>query len=96
MLQIIISAIRDRKVLSFTYSGISRIVQPVAVGVSRTGNDALRCYQTQGGHITPGHEWDFCVISEISDLRATGEHFEGEPPGYKRGDRHMTTIYAEL
>jgi len=96
MLQTIIKAIQNREILSFSYSGILRVVQPAAVGVSRAGNDALRCYQIQGGHITPGHEWDFCEVSKISGLRATGEYFEGEPPGYKRGDKHMITIYAEL
>jgi hypothetical protein len=24
--------------------------------VSRAGHDALRCFQTKGGHVTPGHE----------------------------------------
>lgn len=96
MLQIIIDAIRNRKVLSFTYHNIARIVEPHAVGVSRTGHDALRCFQIQGGHVTPGHEWDFCEISKISNLSATGQLFIGERPGYRRGDKHMTTIYAEL
>ena len=96
MLQTIINAIHNREFLSFTYRGFSRVVQPTAVGVSRTGSDILRCYQTQGGHVTPGHEWDLCEISKISNLRATGEHFSGEPPEYKRGDKGMITIYAEL
>lgn len=96
MLQIIINAIENRYVLSFTYSGINRIVEPHAVGVSRAGHDALRCFQIQGDHVKFGHEWDFCEISKMSHLRATGEHFSGERPGYKRGDKHMTTIYAEL
>lgn len=96
MLQIIINAIHNREYLAFTYSGYSRIVQPAAVGVSRAGNDVLRCYQTAGGHVTPGHEWDLCDLSKISSLRATGEHFAGEPPQYRRGDKGMSTIYAEL
>lgn len=96
MLQTIINAIRNRDVLLFTYSGLPRTVQPATVGVSRAGKDVLRCYQTAGGHITPGHEWDLCEISKISNLRASGQHFSGDPPGYKRGDKGMTTIYAEL
>lgn len=96
MLQAIIDAIRNRKVLTFTYNGIARVVEPHAVGVSRTGNDALRCYQIQGGHITPGHEWDFCDLSQISAMRETGDVFAGARPGYRPGDKHMTRIYAEL
>lgn len=92
----IIDAIRNRQYLAFTYGGIARIAQPAAVGISRAGNDVLRCYQTQGGHKTGGHDWDLCTVSEISGLGVTGENFVGDPPGYKRGDKGMTTIYAEL
>lgn len=96
MLQTISNAIRNHEYLAFTYSGYSRTVQPAAVGVSRAGKDVLRCYQTAGGHVTPGHEWDLCDLSKISNLRAIGEHFVGEPPQYRRGDKGMSTIYAEL
>lgn len=96
MLQTIINAIRNREVLSFTYDGLARIVEPHAVGVSTAGNNVLRCYQTQGGHVTPGHELDFCKISKIFGLRTTGQHFVGERPGYRRGDKDMATIFAEL
>lgn len=96
MRRIIIDAIQTRKVLSFSYDGLRRVVEPHAVGRSRTGNEVLRCFQTKGGHVTPGHEWDFCVFSKIKDLAVTGETFSGERPGYRRGDSHMTEIYAEL
>lgn len=72
------------------------MVQPAAIGVSRAGNDVLRCYQIAGAHVTPNHEWDLCGISKISNLQISGQHFSGEPPGYKRGDKGMITIYAEL
>ncbi|RAP79260.1 hypothetical protein DPR00_34275 [Burkholderia pseudomallei] len=96
MLQTVIDAILNREVLSFTYEGFSRVVEPHAVGVSTAGNNVLRCYQIQGGHVTPGHEWDLCNISKISRLQVTGQHFLGERPGYRRGDRHMIRIFAEL
>jgi hypothetical protein len=96
MRQTIISAIRNREHLSFTYSGFTRVVQPAAIGVTSAGNDAVRCYQVEGGHVTPGHEWDLCVLSGISGLRLTGKRFEGVPPGYRKGDKHLNPIYAEL
>lgn len=96
MLKTIINAIHNREHLSFTYSGLSRIVQPAAVGVSHAGNEVLRCYQTAGGHVTPGHEWDFCTLSNMSNLVATGKCFVGNPPQYKRGDKGMSIVYAEL
>lgn len=96
MLQTIINAIKNRDVIEFTYSGLTRVAQPSAVGVSRAGNNVLRCYQIQGGHVNPNHAWDLCEISKIANLRTTGQTFAGAPPGYKRGDKGMTTIYAEL
>ena len=92
----ICNAIINHEYLTFTYDGYSRKVQPAAYGVSRAGNDVLRCYQTAGGHVTPGHEWDLCLISKISFLSSTGEYFDSVPPGYKKGDKGMSTIYCEL
>jgi len=96
MLQTIINAIQSRELIAFTYSGIARVVQPAAVGVSRAGNNVLRCYQTQGGHVTSGHTWDLCEIAQMTNLRATGQNFAGDPPGYKRGDKGMVSIFAQL
>lgn len=96
MLNTIINAIRNRQVLMFTYSGLIRVVEPHAVGVSTAGNDVLRCYQTGGGHVTPGHEWDLCTLSKIRGLQLTGQNFTGNRPGYKREDAHMRFIYAQL
>jgi hypothetical protein len=96
MLQIIKDAIDAREELAFNYSGISRVAQPVAVGRSSAGKDILRCYQTEGGHVTAGHAWDLCQISLMSNVHGTGKTFSVNPPGYKRGDRHMNPIYTEI
>ena len=96
MRNIIEEAIRNRRYLTFTYKGIARQVQPAAVGVSRAGNDVLRCYQTKGAHNTDGHDWNLCALTEISGLSVTGEKFAAPPPGYNRGDKGMVKIYAEL
>jgi adenine deaminase len=92
----IISAIEGRRLITFTYDGIAREAQPCAVGVSRAGNEVLRCYQVRGGHVTPGHEWDLCDLSKIRNLAITEVVFPGDPPGYRRGDRSMTQIFAQL
>lgn len=96
MLQTIINAIRNREVLSLTYKGIHRVVEPHTVGVSTTGKDVLSCYQTQGFHIKPGHEWDLLTISKIENLSRTGDSFVGTRPNYSRNDSRMVRIYAEL
>jgi hypothetical protein len=96
MRNIIINAIRNRHFLTFTYKGIKRQVQPTAVGVSRAGNDVMRCYQTKGEHTTEGHDWNLCTLSGISDLSVSEERFTKTPEGYNPGDKGMIEIYAEL
>lgn len=96
MKQTIIDAIDNLQVLTFTYSGIPRVVEPHALGISRTGKEVLRCYQTHGGHVTPGHEWDLCELSKIYNLSISGTYFQTPRPGYKKGDSHMISIFAQL
>lgn len=96
MLQTIIDAIRNKKVLTFTYDGHSRTVEPHTVGSSRAGNDVFRCFQTGGSHATGGHDWNLCTVSKITNLQTPGSTFSGPRPGYQRGDKGMMTIYAEL
>ena len=96
MLQIIIAAIKNQQVLSLTYKGLQRVVEPHAVGSSLKGNDVLRCYQTAGAHTKDGHEWDLLTVAKIENLASTGQNFVGTRPGYSRGDKGMNSIYAEL
>lgn len=96
MINQIIQAIKSREEISFTYSGLSRVVQPAAVGVSTAGNEVMRCYQIEGAHITAGHEWDLCTVAKITNLKVTGNTFNTNPRGYKQGDRGMQEIYSQL
>lgn len=96
MIETIIQAINERKEITFTYTGISRVGQPAAVGKSSRGNEVLRIYQTEGGHVHPNHEWDLCYVDELSDVVLTNTTFSSNPPGYRKGDRGMIEIYEEL
>lgn len=96
MLQTIIDAIRDKQLLSFTYDGLPRLVEPHTVGLSTAGNPVMRCFQVRGSHKKAGHDWDLVNLEKIVGLAVTGEHFACPRPGYKRGDSAMSTIYAEL
>ena len=96
MLQIITNAINNQQVLSLTYDGHHRVVEPHAVGTSQKGNDVLRCYQIAGTHSTGGHDWNLFTVTKMENLALTGQSFVGTRPGYSRGDKGMTTIYAQL
>lgn len=98
MLNTIVSAIRSRHVLTFMYGGVRRTAEPHAVGVSKFGNDVMRCYQTGEEPVPEGQEWLLCELAKISGLADTGTTFSGPRPGYKKGDKDMMRwyIYAEL
>ena len=96
MRRTLIDAINSKKILSLSYDGLRRVVEPHAVGMTAKGNDVLRCYQTQGGHVDAGHKWDSLDLSKMSSVSDTGQRFENARPGYKRGDKVMETIYAQL
>ena len=58
--------------------------------------DLLRCYQIVGGHRSEKpHSWELLKIEKISGL-SLGSPFSGPRPEYKRGDKAMSTIYAQL
>lgn len=98
MLQTIIDAVQHRRILSFNYDGLSRVVEPHAVGRSTAGNDVLRCYQTSGqSHHPPVPDWRLMDVRKIQNLSVLqDEKFISPRPGYKTGDKGMTVIYAQL
>lgn len=96
MKKVIIDAIARKLVLSFKYDGITRMVEPHTVGVSRAGNEVMRGYQIDGGHINPNHDWVLCELKKIMELEVTEKFFLVPRNGYRRGDAHMMSIFAEL
>lgn len=96
MNQAIISAITNQEVLTFTYDGFSRTVEPHAYGISTAGHEALRAYQTGGGSSTGTLGWRMFLISEIRGLSKSGAAFSNARPGYKRGDSGMSRILAQI
>lgn len=97
MKQIISQAIHNKIRLSFSYDGLRRIVEPHAYGMTSKGNEVLRCFQVNGGHNSPNpHNWELLSASKIFGLSLTEEHFSSARPGYKRGDKAMSTIFAQL
>jgi hypothetical protein len=95
-MDVFVEAIKNRRLLRFHYHGLPRIVEPHAYGVSRRGARVLRCYQLAGGSVSAEPEgWKLMKVAEISGA-ALGEAFAAARPDYRRGDRHMLTILAEL
>lgn len=97
MNQTIINAINNMEVLSFTYKGNSRVVEPHAYGMGSDGDDLLRAYQV-GGYSSSGRlpKWRLFEVNEIYNLSLISEKFKEARPDYHRNDKVMDRIYAQL
>lgn len=91
-------AIKDRQVISFTYDGFPRIVQPATYGRTNPGNLTLRGCQIGGTsrrNTVPC--WELYTVSKMVDVQPTDTVFESfQLDGYKRGDSAFAVIEAEV
>lgn len=97
MNKLIIDAITNKQLIDLHYSGYSRTVEPHAYGVDKNGVEKLRCYQVAGG--SASHDpvnWKILTVDEMFSVHTTGRGFAGARLDYKRGDKAMQIIYAQL
>lgn len=92
------AAIRARAIVEFNYDGHRRLVVPAAFGNHATsGNPVLRSYQiggTSSSRVPP--LWDLFLVTKIVGPSRTGRKYDGVPPDYRRGDKHIDPIICEL
>lgn len=95
--QTICQAIREMRLLEFTYHGYRRVVEPHAHGEDAQGHDALRAYQA-GGSSSSGDAqgWKIFHTDEMLGVSLSGQRFSSARPGYKRDDKAMNRIYCQL
>jgi predicted DNA-binding transcriptional regulator YafY len=90
-------AIQNRNFLSFTYDGFTREVEPHCLGIDKKGHPALRAYQVAGGSESGEYVgWKLFHVNEIRNLHVLSKTFQQPRHGYKRGDKDMRQIQAEL
>ncbi len=90
-------AIAGRKLVTFSYDGYSRTVEPHTYGIDGKGHKAVRAYQVAGGSSSGEYRgWKLFHVSDMRGLTALAETFSSARPGYKRGDTAFSTIYAQL
>jgi len=95
--QALIDAIKNRNILTFTYRGHPRVVEPHAYGVTTAGNDALRCFQTAGtSRKNKVPDWKLMTVREISNLSVETTTFASARHGYNHDDKGMPHIYVQL
>jgi hypothetical protein len=91
-------AIQNRHVISFTYDGLPRVVQPATYGRTRRGNLTLRGCQIDGqSRRNPIPCWELDTESKIVNPQVTGIVFESfQREGYTTGDSAFAEIITEF
>ncbi|WP_229007832.1 hypothetical protein [Methylophilus sp. Leaf408] len=96
MNSILLQAIQQAKVLELRYHGYSRFVEPHAYGRDKDGDEILRCYQTAGGSESGEIVgWKFLKVREAFSFYLTETVFSVRPE-YKRNDKAMSYVFAQL
>lgn len=89
--------ILDRRVVTFSYRGHLRTVEPHACGVSSKAGPVLHGYQIAGSSASePPPGWRTFALAEIQDLRISEETFPGRRDGYSSEDLKLDPLWAEL
>jgi len=102
---VIIDAIRNKKVLVIYYSGDEpggrglRYIEPVCFGYSKKNNPVLRAWDLEGASHRailgekPLPSWRFFKIDKIDSIQPTGENFDTIRPNYNpNGDKSMIKV----
>lgn len=96
MNQAIVNAINNQQVIELYYDGELRIIEPHCYGLTTAGNEGLRAFQTGGYSSSGTFGWKMYDLGKADNISISDNRFNGPRTGYKRGDKGMSTIFAEL
>lgn len=88
----ICAAIKNKEVLSFTYSRTVRTVEPHLLGYDGDGDLTLSAWQLSG----TGTGWRDFHVSKLSGLATTGDSFAGPRRGYNPHDETIGQVVCCL
>ncbi len=90
-------ALKERRVVTFTYHGYARTVEAHALGKSADGKAALLAWQTGGGSQTePLPGWRTFLLADIMGLTLAETTFAKPRPDYHKGGRGLKAVEAEV
>ena len=88
----ICEALDSLRILSVTYDGKARRIEPFCHGTNMTGEDVLRAYQISSSDGKTG--WRMFFTSRLTQVTLDPEPFETDRPGYNRDDKHMVRVHC--
>lgn len=69
MTEQICEAIARRRLISLTYGGRERVVEPYIHGRTTAGREVVLCFQREGESATGGGGWRLLHVDQIVDLQ---------------------------
>jgi hypothetical protein len=90
-------ALQLGKCLELQYDGFTRVVEVHAVGTSTAGNPVMRVWQVRGGSVhNEPVGWKLMRLDEANGVTILNEASAAPRPGYKPGDKGMTSILCQI
>lgn len=97
MHELLLRAIRERRLLMFAYRDTIRIVEAHRYGEAGNGNRLLSAWLRPGhSRTTPEGGWRSFQLGDIENIQLLDATFAGTREGYAPHDRNMVTVFAEL
>jgi predicted DNA-binding transcriptional regulator YafY len=93
----ICKAIKNKAVIQFNYEGKLRIVEPQCHGISTTGKEVMRGFQTGGDSRSRRSIAEkLFEVARISELKETGDTFSQPGLHYNPNDQAMIYVHCHL
>jgi predicted DNA-binding transcriptional regulator YafY len=97
MHELLIRAIRERRLLMFAYRDTVRVVEPHRFGEAANGSRLLNAWLRPGhSRTTPEGGWRNFALADIEHPLLLDETFAGPREGYSPHDPRFASIFAEL
>jgi predicted DNA-binding transcriptional regulator YafY len=94
---LLVQAIREKRVLRFTYRGHARVVEPHAYGRNTKGEAVLHAFQTEGTSASrPPPGWRTFTASAIEQLKVGELSFAQARDGYSPNELRLAPLWAEV
>lgn len=97
LIQTAAEAIARSCCLEIRYDGFHRVVEVHACGYTKADNGVMRVWQVRGGSVSNEPiGWKLLRLDEAIGIGLVVERSNAPRPGYRRGDRAMARIVAQL
>lgn len=94
----ICEAIRSKRILTFTYDGLYREIEPHIYGTSSQDKETVNGHQTAGQSHSGSLGWRAFDVQKIQALQVSQATFAAPRPTYKRTgeDNNMAKVHCLL